>query len=394
MRPITRKRTPSAGTAGSRGAARAPTRSGRGQGGAPRSSGAARPRARGPAAARRLPPMGSAPRRRHGWPARRAPLPPDTCSPLLRPRRLPPAALLRPTARRGRAPAGRGGGNGGRGKRWRLPPVRGRREGNCRQRPPRAAHRRPTCAWWGFLSQAPAKSRLAMAITHPRSGRRTEAERSASPPGLPTEPRRRLDWARWRRREDEERVRHGAPSADEAAAVSGGDAPCAGRTTGRGETRPPGSRGARARGGASYIPALCLWERRVGAGRWAEGVCRALPRGSPSRSVFARTRAAPIGPACGELWGSPLMNNVCHWSQAGSRLLLGWPLEPAEGLLEPTELRRAPRPSAIPGGGAALPLSSASARSLSRAACRAAPPRSGGRCVPSGPCGTDSYCVR
>lgn len=54
MRPITRKRTPSAGTAGRRGAARAPTRSGRGQGGAPRSSGAARPRAEG-----RQPPDGS-----------------------------------------------------------------------------------------------------------------------------------------------------------------------------------------------------------------------------------------------------------------------------------------------------------------------------------------------
>lgn len=54
MRPITHKRTPSAGTAGSRGAARAPTRSGRGQGVLPDP-----PEPRGPAPEGRQPPDGS-----------------------------------------------------------------------------------------------------------------------------------------------------------------------------------------------------------------------------------------------------------------------------------------------------------------------------------------------
>lgn len=183
MRPITRKRTPSAGTAGSRGAARAPTRSGRGQGGAPRSSGAARPRARGPAAARRLPPMGSAPRRRHGWPARRAPLPPDTCSPLLRPRRLPPAALLRPTARRGRAPAGGGGGKRRPREALKAPARQGTPRGKL---PPTASPCRPPPAYLrvvGFPEPGPREE-------PPRHGNHTSPQRAADGGGAERFPAR------------------------------------------------------------------------------------------------------------------------------------------------------------------------------------------------------------
>lgn len=262
-----------------------------------------------PRAGWRLPATGNA-RRLHGRPARGAPLPPDTCSTPPRPRRRHP----RSTARRGRAPAVEEGGEGrtgGRGTRWRRPPVRGRREGNRRQRLLRATRRRPTCAWWGFLSQAPAKSRLAMAITHPRGGRRAEAERFPARPAYGAASPARLGTLAAKGGRGARKTRNAEP-----AAVSVGDAPSAGRTTGRGGKRPSGGRGART-GGAGLLlspPSAC-----GAAGGRQEVGGRRVSRAAPRLPARVRWNA-------GSSWGRTAENYA----------------EAREWITRPTDRERAP----------------------------------------------------